>query len=323
MALLASLVATGVSSWFAVRLLGQWRATRFAPMLWWGASVAMFAVASLMLLGGELVGWNEVTFRTFYLFGAVLNVPWLALGSIEVNRRSVAVTRFTALVALLVGVLFVPAALRGSALALPGALLGLAWGLALLGARASAWRSRLTLAVLVAFSLAAAVAVPMADLVATIPTDGIPEGSDLFGEGVRGLAVGGNALGATVVILGALASALVMAWGNADAQARLEFRGRVRRFPVDALALALFRGWRAAHEAGLAHLAVGNLIIGLGVLVAAGSGGMFSFLGATTGHAIGLGLGVSIMAAGFTRTQRPLARRQDAPGLPATEGASS
>ena len=45
--------------------------------------MAMFTVASGSLLWGIGVGWSALTFRIFYLFGAILNVPWLALGTVE------------------------------------------------------------------------------------------------------------------------------------------------------------------------------------------------------------------------------------------------
>src|SRR4051794_41908891 len=43
----------------------------------------MFTVASASLWVAAAAGWTEPTFRIFYLFGAILNVPWLALGTVE------------------------------------------------------------------------------------------------------------------------------------------------------------------------------------------------------------------------------------------------
>ena len=42
----------------------------------------MFAVASGALWLGSSAGWTGPTFRVFFLFGAILNVPYLALGTI-------------------------------------------------------------------------------------------------------------------------------------------------------------------------------------------------------------------------------------------------
>jgi hypothetical protein len=43
----------------------------------------MFALASLALAIGVSAGWTPLSFKVYYLFGAVLNVPWLALGTVE------------------------------------------------------------------------------------------------------------------------------------------------------------------------------------------------------------------------------------------------
>lgn len=308
MALLASLVATVVGGRFCLALGQRWDASgrRSPALLHWTISTAMFAVASLMLFLGEALGWSGLTFRIFYLFGAVLNVPWLALGTVLVNARSRAVTRAAGIASLVTGLLFLPSALGGSGLAIPGAILGIVWGGLLLQRDVSLAR-RGSVLLLFVLGLVAMVAVFGAGLREALPAGGIPEGRELFSEPVRGLAVGANALGALVVIVGALASALSMSWTHTAPQARADFTGLLRTAPVEAVANVLFAGTRAAREAGVAHLAGGNLLIALGVLIAAGSGGMFSFLGDTAGHAIGLGGGAAVMYAGFVRTTRPLA----------------
>jgi hypothetical protein len=48
----------------------------------WAIALAMFALASVALATGTSTGWDRGTFRVFYLFGAVLNVPWLAMGTV-------------------------------------------------------------------------------------------------------------------------------------------------------------------------------------------------------------------------------------------------
>jgi hypothetical protein len=52
----------------------------------------MFALASAALATGTATGWDAGTFRLFYLLGAVLNVPWLAMGTVFL-LASVAVAR--------------------------------------------------------------------------------------------------------------------------------------------------------------------------------------------------------------------------------------
>jgi hypothetical protein len=43
----------------------------------------MFAIASGAAATGMLAGWSAPSFRTYYLFGAILNVPVLALGTMH------------------------------------------------------------------------------------------------------------------------------------------------------------------------------------------------------------------------------------------------
>jgi hypothetical protein len=164
-----------------------------------------------------------------------------------------------------------------------------------------------TLAVL-AFTVAASVVVLSGDLVGALPTTGLPEGRELFGPGPRSFAVGGNAVGSIVVIVGALISSARLAWTTLGADRRHELLQEGRRRYVEALAAGVLEGWRAMGRAGIDHVARGNLLIMAGVVIAAGSGGMFSFLGDTIAHAIGLGLGVVVMYAGFDRTSRPTRR---------------
>ncbi len=47
----------------------------------WTVAMACFAVGAAALFGATAVGWNSALFRTFYLFGGVLTVPVLALGT--------------------------------------------------------------------------------------------------------------------------------------------------------------------------------------------------------------------------------------------------
>jgi hypothetical protein len=48
----------------------------------WGVALLMFAAASGALALGVFDGWSTGEFRTYWLFGAVLNVPYLALGEV-------------------------------------------------------------------------------------------------------------------------------------------------------------------------------------------------------------------------------------------------
>jgi hypothetical protein len=75
-------VATAASAAFAVAVLRQYAARRRPHQLAWGVALAMFAVASLALTVGVAAGWTPLGFKVYYLFGAMLNVPWLALGTV-------------------------------------------------------------------------------------------------------------------------------------------------------------------------------------------------------------------------------------------------
>lgn len=112
-----------------------------------------------------------------------------------------------------------------------------------------------------------------------------------------------------VVIVGALIASARPGWTTLAEQRRGGLVATGRRRHVDALAGGVLDGWRALGRVGLDHIAKGNLPIMAGVVVAAGSGGMFSFLGDAIAHAIGLGVGVVIMYAGFERTTRPAGHR--------------
>jgi hypothetical protein len=76
------LAAAMVAGAFSLSLFAGWRARRRPNLLAWALALAMFSVASGAAAWGLLFGWSEGTFRTYYLFGAVVNVPVLALGSI-------------------------------------------------------------------------------------------------------------------------------------------------------------------------------------------------------------------------------------------------
>lgn len=76
-------VAAAASAAFAAAVLRQYAARRRPYQLAWGIALSMFTVASLALTVGVVAGWTPVSFKLYYLFGAVLNVPWLALGTVE------------------------------------------------------------------------------------------------------------------------------------------------------------------------------------------------------------------------------------------------
>jgi len=65
---------------FAVLLSAQYVRRRRPYQAAWILALLMYAVASLALFLGVLDGWSTGEYRLYWLFGAVLNVPWLAMG---------------------------------------------------------------------------------------------------------------------------------------------------------------------------------------------------------------------------------------------------
>lgn len=89
MAALFAIVAAVISGFFAQTLLRRWRKSKRLQELSWGISLAMYAVASLAVAAGAAQGWDFTTYRVFWLFGAILTVPWLALGSVALSMGRV------------------------------------------------------------------------------------------------------------------------------------------------------------------------------------------------------------------------------------------
>jgi hypothetical protein len=75
-------LATAVATLFAEATFKRWRQKRRPHEAAWTVALALFALASAALATGASTGWDRGVFRVFYLLGAVLNVPWLALGTI-------------------------------------------------------------------------------------------------------------------------------------------------------------------------------------------------------------------------------------------------
>jgi len=86
-------LATAVASLFAEATFVRWTERRTAHLAAWTIALAMFAGASAALAVGVSTGWDNATFRVFYLLGAVLNVPWLALGTVALLVSSDAARR--------------------------------------------------------------------------------------------------------------------------------------------------------------------------------------------------------------------------------------
>ncbi len=240
-----ALVATAIATLFAQATGVRYSQGRKPHHRAWTIALALFALASAMLTLGATNGWDAPKFRAFYLFGAVLDVPWLALGTVYLlgstalgRRVETAVWCFTGLA---VGVL------------------------------CSAPLHR-----------------------AAITVDQIPDGKAVFGAWPRVLAGVGSGVGATVVFVGAVWSAvrLVRAREGNDVARRI---------------------------------AGGNALIALGTLVLGSTGTLKGVAGGKDeAFALGVAVGIALIYAGFAvATPRP-ARRATAPvaPVPAAPGAA-
>ncbi|HZP95651.1 MAG TPA: hypothetical protein VFC31_04845 [Candidatus Limnocylindria bacterium] len=75
-------VTTAVSAAFASAVAVRYVRSRRPALLAWAIGLAMFAVASLAGALAQNGDPSEAGYRVFYLFGGILNVAWLALGTV-------------------------------------------------------------------------------------------------------------------------------------------------------------------------------------------------------------------------------------------------
>lgn len=80
-------LATAVATLFAQATLVRTTRDHRPQDRVWTIALAFVALASAALATGTSTGWDNGTFRVFYLLGAVLAVPWLALGTIYLLAR--------------------------------------------------------------------------------------------------------------------------------------------------------------------------------------------------------------------------------------------
>ncbi len=92
------LAASAVAFVFAGVLGRRFARKRRASEGAWTAALLMYAVGSLAMFLGVVRGWTIGDYRTYWLFGAVLNVPYLFLGEVYLLTRWRAVGHGLALV---------------------------------------------------------------------------------------------------------------------------------------------------------------------------------------------------------------------------------
>src|SRR6202163_4102712 len=76
------LIAGAVGGAFAVVVARQYLGRRKPYQAIWAIALAMFAAAAFFETAGQAVGWSDSTYKGYYLFGGLLNVGWLGLGSL-------------------------------------------------------------------------------------------------------------------------------------------------------------------------------------------------------------------------------------------------
>jgi hypothetical protein len=94
--------ATLVAAAFALCTYERWTARGRRHELAWTQSLVMFTLASAAYWSAGAIGWHDWNFRAFYLFGAIVNVPYLAVGTVYLlagDRIGVVVHRWLHLVA--------------------------------------------------------------------------------------------------------------------------------------------------------------------------------------------------------------------------------
>jgi hypothetical protein len=74
--------STIVALAFGLSTLDRWLRRRRPHELAWSIAMALFVVAAFALWWAEGSGWSNGVFRVFFTFGAIVNVPWLGLGTI-------------------------------------------------------------------------------------------------------------------------------------------------------------------------------------------------------------------------------------------------
>jgi len=215
-------LATAVATLFAQATLVRFTRDHRPQDRAWTIALAMFALASAALATGVSTGWDNGTFRIFFLLGAVLSVPWLALGTVHLLFRP-AIGRRTERVLVF--------------------LSGLATGVLL--------------------------AAPMQPVHGTA----IPVGKDVFGVFPRVLAAVGSGVGATVIIVGAIVSAVRFA--------------RARSVP------------------GHGRRAAANVLIALGTLVLSSGGLIQGVAGKDEAFVLSLAVGITVIYGGFLLAAAP------------------
>lgn len=83
-----ALVGALTAGSFAARLWRHWGARRRDHALAWALSLTLYAVGMVALSVGLLWGWGAIAFGLYWLTGALVNVPLLAVGQMHLLAPS-------------------------------------------------------------------------------------------------------------------------------------------------------------------------------------------------------------------------------------------
>lgn len=85
-----AVVGALVAGVFALELARQWRASRRHHALAWSFALFLYAVGMVALAAGFALGWSPASFAVYWVAGALLNVPLLAVGQLHLldGRRA-------------------------------------------------------------------------------------------------------------------------------------------------------------------------------------------------------------------------------------------
>ena len=92
------IVTTVVSLAFASVVLARWMDRQTPHLLWWGIGMLTYGAGTITESVTTILGWNEPTFRAWYISGALLGGAPLAQGSVYLHLDRRTANRLTALV---------------------------------------------------------------------------------------------------------------------------------------------------------------------------------------------------------------------------------
>lgn len=98
------IATTLLAAAFAVVLWRHWQGNPQRYLLWWALGVTLYGLGTLTEAATTLLGWNEPTFRLWYVAGALLGGAPLAQGTVYLLLRRRTADRLTIALVTYVGI---------------------------------------------------------------------------------------------------------------------------------------------------------------------------------------------------------------------------